>query len=239
MKSFDYNERVTEGIITAALKERHKKRGDYFASQVKMGQAGSKILDAIAIPVTWSPITVIGYEIKVSKSDFRNDQKYPHYMSTCNLFYFVVPKGLIESNEVPEGVGILEFSNGNLRQVKKALYRSVVVNSDMLLHCIFYKINQYERPMTRQEYLDDLKAKVESKKYGNKITDKFRELERKLSGTKSWHEYDWEKFQKDFKDKFGVHVTQWDVFDYISIENKNHNAAIRLLEQAAKLFEVK
>jgi hypothetical protein len=76
------SERVTEGNITNALKQRHKTRGDFFASQVKMGSFGNKILDAVAIPVTWSPRQIIGYEIKVSNWDFQNDQKYPHYMST-------------------------------------------------------------------------------------------------------------------------------------------------------------
>ena len=112
------NVRVTEREITIALKARHARRGDFFASQVKMGMFGSKIMDGVAIPPTWSPRTVIGYEIKVSRSDFLSDQKYPHYMTTSNLFYFVVPKGLIKKDEVPKRVGILEYNNGLLRQFK-------------------------------------------------------------------------------------------------------------------------
>ncbi|MFH2116745.1 MAG: hypothetical protein ABII85_01735 [Bacillota bacterium] len=230
MKTF-----VTERDITLALKMRHNRRGDYFASQVKMGSAGNKILDAIAIPITWSPITIIGYEIKVSRADFMNDQKYPHYMSTCNLFYFVVPKGLIEKDEVPLTVGIIEYNNGNLRQIKKPLYRKVEINTDMLLHCIFYQVHQYNRPKTRQEYLDDVKAKVESKNYGNKISEKIKELERRLT-REGIEEDQWKLFEKEFERKFGFKPYRWNIFQYISIDNKKHNEALELLQRAAKLF---
>lgn len=228
---------LTEREITQALKTRHDRRGDYFASQVKMGPSGSKILDAVAIPVTWSPRTIIGYEIKVSKMDFMNDQKYPHYMSTCHLFYFVVPKGLIKAADVPYEVGILEFSNGNLRQVKKPIYRKVEINTDMLLHCIFFKVGDYKRPKTRQEHLDDIKARVESKAFGSIISEKIRELERKNTSLKTKNDWDW--FSEEFEKRFGFTPTKWTVFNYISVDNRKYNAAVELLKQAARLLEVK
>jgi len=219
----------TEREITQALKERHNKRGDYFASQVKMGSFGSKILDAIAIPVTWSPVTVIGYEIKVSRADFMNDQKHPHYMSTCHLFYFVVPKGIIQKDEVPETVGIMEYNNGKLRIVKKASYRKVDINPRMLLHMIFYKLNEYERPMSRQEYLDDLKARTESKAWGSEIAKKISDLQFKLRAEGKVD--DWDKFVSDFKKKYGFTVNRWDVFRYISLDNRKCNAALEYMER--------
>lgn len=226
----------TEREITQALKARHNRRGDYFASQVKMGSFGNKILDAIAIPVTWSPRTIIGYEIKVSRSDFLNDMKYPHYMSTCNLFYFVVPKGLIKKDEVPARVGILEYNNGNLRQSKRAVYEDVDVNVDMLLHCIFYKVHEYERPLTRQEHLENVKAKIEAKQYGYEVSDKIRKLETKLN-REGLLKDDWEEFAKEFKQKFGFNIGTWSIWQYISVDNKKHNEAVRLLKQAASLFK--
>lgn len=225
---------LTEREITQALKTRHDRRGDYFASQVKMGPSGSKILDAVAIPVTWSPRTIIGYEIKVSKMDFMNDQKYPHYMSTCHLFYFVVPKGLISVADVPYEVGILEFSNGNLRQLKKPIYRKVEINTDMLLHCIFFKVGDYKRPKSRQEYLDDVKARVESKAFGSVISEKIRELERKYNSSSEKNSWEW--FSKEFKERFGFEPYTWNIFQYIDVDNKKYNEAVDMLKRASKLF---
>jgi trans-2-enoyl-CoA reductase len=99
-------------------------------------------------------------------------------------------------------------------------------------------MNEYKRPPTRQEYLDDIKAKVESKEYGTKISDKIKSLERELNRVKTYTKEDWENFQKEFKEKFGFNVSIFNVFDYISLDNKKHNDAIELLKQAAKLFEV-
>lgn len=228
--------KFTEKQITQALKERHNKRGDYFASQVKMGSFGSKILDAIAIPVTWSPVTIIGYEIKVSRADFMHDQKHPHYMSTCHLFYFVVPKGIIQKDEVPETVGIMEYNNGKLRIVKKAAYRKVDINPHMLLHMIFYKLNEYERPKTRQEHLDDLKARTESSEYGSEIAKKIAELRWKLRA--DGKEDEWDKFVSEFKKIYGISVRRWEVFQYISLDNKKCNVSMEYMERMANLLEL-
>lgn len=229
--------RVTERTITLALKERHQRRGDYFAAQVKMGRSGSKILDAVAIPPTWSPRTVIGYEIKVTRADFLSDQKFPHYMSTSNLFYFVVPKGLIKKEEVPQRVGILEYNNGKLRQLKRAVYEDVEINTDMLLHCIFYKMNDYRRPPTRQEHLDNVKARIEAKDYGNEVADKIRDLERRLRREGLDTEDKWIEFSKKFKEKYGIDIYTFNIWDYIDVTNKKYNSAVRMLERAAELYK--
>ena len=204
-----------------------------------MGAAGSKILDAIAIPVTWSPRTVIGYEIKVSRADFLSDNKYPHYMETCNRFYFVVPKGLIKKDEVPRNVGIIEYNNGNLRQTKHAIYEKREINVDMLLHCIFYKVHQYNKGKSRQEHLDDVKAKVESREYGNEIAKKLRELERPKLGDTNEHR-DWNNLQDYIFERFGKRLHYFEIIKYIDPNNKKYNEAVRLLEAAViKFKEVK
>ena len=231
-------ERVTEREITNALKLRHKKRGDFFGSQIKMGPSGSKIMDGVAIPSTWSPRTIVGYEIKVTRSDFLSDQKYPHYMTTCNLFYFVVPKGLIKKEEVPPRVGILEYNNGKLRQLKRAIYENIEINSDMLLHCMFFKMNEYNRPMTKAEHLENVKAKVAGKVYGYEISEKIKGLERQLE-RKSWDmpTDNWKWFANKFTKDFGFTPSIHSIFDYISMDNRIHNKAIELLKQSAQIFK--
>jgi hypothetical protein len=71
---------------------------------------------------------VYEYEVKVSRSDFRADfkktdkhQKMVSGESFCNRFFFVVPDGLVNKNEVPSYAGLIYADKyGHLRIVKPA-----------------------------------------------------------------------------------------------------------------------
>lgn len=79
---------------------------------------------------------IIEYEIKVSRSDFFADFKkcYSVYnfgkvnkhdeiaynKSSCNRFFFVVPKGLISANECPVHSGLLYFNGYSFDMIKNA-----------------------------------------------------------------------------------------------------------------------
>lgn len=76
--------------------------------ECKMGAAGSRMLDAWALLPTWSPMTAIGYEIKVTRSDWLSDQKFEAYRAACHLFFVIAPKGVVRYEELPPGVGLLE-----------------------------------------------------------------------------------------------------------------------------------
>ena len=60
----------------------------------------------------------IAYEIKVSRADFfseiKNPQKREPIMRFCNQFWFATPKGLISPTEVPQGIGLMEFTEGSV-----------------------------------------------------------------------------------------------------------------------------
>ena len=170
---------LSEGMITKALKEKHENLEDIFAAQVKIGPMGSKIMDAVAIKKTWSPRTVIGYEIKVSRQDFLNDEKYPVYMENCNIFYFVTPKDIIKKGELPEGAGHMIYNpeTEKLRTVRKAPYRDEPINPDVLLHIMFWKFNKYLGYRTKAEILEDYKAKKELKSIGEEFARKISDLE--------------------------------------------------------------
>lgn len=76
------------------------------------------------------------YEVKISKSDFKADfKKKKHknmskrksineskgYYYSPNYFYFVVPSGLIDINDVPEYAGLMYVNeNGSFNKIKKA-----------------------------------------------------------------------------------------------------------------------
>lgn len=55
----------------------------------------------------------ICFEIKVSRSDFKNDIKKEDKQTParcfCNEFYYCTPKGLIKKEEIPVWAGLIEF----------------------------------------------------------------------------------------------------------------------------------
>lgn len=63
---------------------------------------------------------VIAFEIKVSRGDFRNELKDPSKrefaVRTADEFYFVVPKGMVEPEEIPHECGLMEVAeDGEVR----------------------------------------------------------------------------------------------------------------------------
>lgn len=205
--------RTTEASITKALEQRFSDH--IFASQVKLGSAGSKIIDAVAIKKTWTPITVIGFEIKVSRADFMNDNKYPEYMKACTNFYFVVPNGIVKDYEIPKEVGLMIYypDSGTVKVKKKAPYLKNEVKTEMLLHIMFWKFEKYNAPKTRQEHLDDLKAKTESMEWGSEIAMRIRDLQQKVQVKNRRDE--WFALCEEFEERFGYKPSRWDVMRMI------------------------
>lgn len=124
---------MTAEQIQRALRRRHSK--DLYISECKNGPTQSIgarpiRLDGWAFLKTWSPVTSIGYEVKVSRSDFVNDHKWRDYLGLCHQFYFVAPKGLIQPEELSPEAGLVEALGGRdgaparLVMRRKAVYRT-------------------------------------------------------------------------------------------------------------------
>ncbi len=109
--------------IKTALATHHSK--DVFVDECKNGPTwtttGLARMDAWVLCRTWSPMTIIGYEIKVSRADFEQDQKWTAYLPLCHAFYFACPAGLIRSTDLPKGVGLKWYSKaGNIHTKLRA-----------------------------------------------------------------------------------------------------------------------
>lgn len=55
---------------------------------------------------------VNGYEVKISRSDFKSDDKWTEYLPFCNKFYFVCPPDLIQPSELPKEIGLIYVEQG-------------------------------------------------------------------------------------------------------------------------------
>lgn len=107
---------ITADHLYALLQKRHE--ADVFVGECHNGPVwGSDLLrlDAWVLAKSWSPWRTIGYEIKVTRSDFERDQKWPGYLPYCHAFYFVCPPGLIRAVDLPEGIGLLWCSTGGTK----------------------------------------------------------------------------------------------------------------------------
>ena len=81
-------------------------------------------IDALAVKLSWTNFAIIGYEVKVARSDFLRDEKWRAYLPMCNQLYFAVAPGVCDPSEVPECCGLVTVTqSGNLRTVRKALAR--------------------------------------------------------------------------------------------------------------------
>jgi hypothetical protein len=95
---------MTAAGLLAMLETRHS--NDVFVPECKDGPTQTRShlrLDAWVLLKTWSPITTIGYEIKVDRGDWRRDDKLHQYMPLCHLLYVVALKGVVPADELPAG----------------------------------------------------------------------------------------------------------------------------------------
>lgn len=158
--------RITSTDIKLALKDMHSSRNTYFVTECKTCSTyfpdpqGLLIFDGLAITKTYTKPCIIGYEIKVSRSDFLGDNKWHLYLQYCNEFFFVVPKGLIRKDELPDGVGLIYYdpeAKQVLRTVKKAQYRQIDEPVGVYKYLIFSRLDEDRIPFyeDRAEYAKD------------------------------------------------------------------------------------
>lgn len=179
--------KITSQMILSLLEDKHNK--DIFVTECKDGPTwyGPHFrMDAWAMPKSWSKLRYIGYEIKVSRSDFLQDQKYIEYLNLCNELYFVSPNGLIKPDELTDGIGLIITSkNGNkLYTKKKAKYREIEPPLGLLNYIIMcrskitksnYQNNYQNNEENKIEYWQKkLQEKSITKQIGFSISKKIR-----------------------------------------------------------------
>lgn len=186
--------------IKYALSKKHSQ--DFFLTEVKNGATWTSrdlvIMDALAIKKSWAKPCFTGYEVKVSRNDFLNDEKWPVYKKLTHRFYFACPTGLIQPDELPDDVGLVWYNpeTGSLYTKKKARFREIEISADMLYYIILSRLENTEHPFfnSREEYFREwLKHKKETKELGILVGT---ELIKRLSNT--------EKKAKDLERKVEV-----------------------------------
>ena len=192
---------LTATDIRTALSVRHS--DDYFITEVKNGPSwfanDLRIIDALAVKRSWAQPLISAYEIKVSKGDFKADNKWPAYLPFCDCFSFACPKGLISKDEIAAisqhhpGVGLI-YVNENLKcwTAIKPLNRQVPQNPDLLMYIIMSKLESDRYPFHSskldyfREWLDNKHAKESiGIRVGGRMAEVIREQQEEIKALKN------------------------------------------------------
>ena len=119
-------------------------------------------------------------EIKISKQDFLNDSKKKnkhliiegnvagklHDYDRPNYFYYAVPDGLIEADEVPEYAGLIYVNPGFISIIKQAPKQhngKFDYERHNLMDKLYYNLNNY-RDLYKESDISELKKTINSLK---------------------------------------------------------------------------
>ena len=213
----------TADQISNLLAEKHKL--DVFVAQCKNGETlGARkllILDAWALKRTYSPLSMIGYEIKVDRQDFEHDQKWIDYTDLCHYFYFVCPAGLIRSTELPHQIGLIWVSQSGVLHTKHKAERQnldITKTSDLLTYIVMARSkivdnsqvlkhdNNESRFDEKRKYVEQSKARGELAYFiKGYIKDEFKRLQ-ELDGSMKRREDRITRFEQQLA-KLGI---TWD-----------------------------
>ena len=144
--------KVTANQILKKLKTLHTQKPDpralpdAFYAEVKSGRTrpGYLRFDAVAIKQSWAKPCIMGYEIKVSRSDFLRDKKWQNYQKYCHEFYFVSPPGVVKIEDLDAAgcgdVGLIYYSaeHDTLFVKRRAMYRKIDLRSPEVVGMLMY-----------------------------------------------------------------------------------------------------
>lgn len=154
---------VRADAILDALSKRHV--DDLFLAEVKTGRTAYAVpgelhrIDALAVKRSWAKPEFVAYEVKVSRSDFLLDTKWPAYRDYCHRLYFACPSGLIKPAETADDVGLVYYNpeNGALSTAKKAVFRDIGFPTvEMVYYILISRVGSDHHPFfsTRRQELE-------------------------------------------------------------------------------------
>jgi hypothetical protein len=175
------NAKLTSGDILRLLEARHS--DDVFVPECKDGPTQGTThfrLDAWVMNKSWRHPRATGYEIKISRSDFLRDIKWPEYLPLCNEFFFVAPKGLISVDELDAECGLMEVvGTSRLMVRRRPEYRDVTIPEPLYRYVLMCraKIGKPTDPtLTKQEIFRAwLAQKAADRRLGYEVSRAVRE----------------------------------------------------------------
>jgi len=148
------------------------------------------------------------YEIKASRSDFLADvgrMKWKKYLSICHRVYFAAPAGMLKKSEIPQGAGLIVFSENTGWSVVKTAksYEPTNLDADAVLSILFAATNDAAE---RRDLRDRLT--INDNISVNSIADRIGgEIARRVAGCTPDTEKDAERIVRVVNQYFGNKVS--------------------------------
>lgn len=157
------SDKVTAGDIACALRRRHR---DDVTSVEHATRHGSMRLDFWALARSWAKYKTTGYEIKVTRRDFVQDEKWLSYRPYVHELYMACAWGIVQPEEMPEGVGLLWMNKGHTLTVKRKAARQEPEPEKLieLLTRQCWGPYQGAQQLSREERYSEMKRKYEKDK---------------------------------------------------------------------------
>jgi hypothetical protein len=178
--------------IVGVLQKKHDPRQWAFFDELRIGTGYGKDseqrMDAWAIHYFPSKRNVVRcYEIKISRNDFFSEIKKPLKrragLRLSNEFYFVVPAGLVQAEEVPLECGLMEVVEKDgkyiVNTVVPAPFRDVMPPTWLFLASICRRVDRFRLT----SWFDSMHKDIENKMYGIAVVDA---LQRHIDRWANW-----------------------------------------------------
>lgn len=116
-------EKITAKDIVDALTSLHLDKICVVELDLAPGTRDNRRVDFWTLEVAASKLfRTVGYEIKVSRQDYRRDseEKQRQALSISDRFFYVAPKGMLGKEEIPSWAGLMEFDGHVFNVAKRA-----------------------------------------------------------------------------------------------------------------------
>jgi len=135
--------------MTKEITEHGFETYDYVGTEIAPFRSGCRF-DVVGIKSRENIVKIM--EVKSCRMDFLTDKKWQKYLQYATHFYFVAPTGAIYPDELPDGVGLIEFGALDLRNpfwnYTKRSTRLPKIDDKKhikLLEAVIYSVNREKR----------------------------------------------------------------------------------------------
>ncbi len=203
---------------------------------------GAQRADVLAMPKSYHNLMVHIYEIKVSHADFIRDVnalKYAGYFNSCNYLYFACPSGLLKTEEIPAGCGLINRKENTWRVAKSPQRHEFTPDNKFLLKLLMNGYEFHEREH-RSQRLEEMKEYTTLQQayhdYGVKVGRDIANAQEIKAFAETVMVEAGKLFGKDYS-KFGdaLYDLKSEV-DRLKAQHKGYRLAIPLCKLAEQLF---
>ena len=128
----------SRGIIRA-LGRYHDDRDEIWMAEAEIGRRGLRV-DMFTVKPSWHPLPTI-YEVKISRADYKRDEKWRLYLPYCQRFYYAAPKGLLDPSEIDKEAGLVTVAPDGTVAIEKGARNRVIPakNMSLMMHRLLFR----------------------------------------------------------------------------------------------------